>query len=193
MAKILRTTQKIFAGNSPSNQVTAFGTIKAGSPSYTKTVSQIMNSNYEEGWSDAVEDDYAPYRQDRNAVDLTHSTQIAYILQEGIAEWDANTTYYNGSIAKLIDGTSVKFYRSIADNNTATLNDTTKWVLYLNISNTGAINNPTFTGTVTVPTPATSDNSTKAVNSAFISNKFQVVASLPANPDADTFYFVTGS
>lgn len=192
MAKIVRTTQKIFAGNSPSNQVTAFGTIKDGSPSYTKTPAQIMNTNYESGWSDAVEDDYAPYRQDRNAVDLTHSTQIAYILQEGIPEYDSGTTYYNGSIVKFIDGTSVKFYRSIADNNTSTLNDDTKWVLYLNVSNTGAINNPTFTGSVTIPTPVNSDNSTKAASTAYINNKFQVVQSLPANPDANVFYFVVG-
>ena len=48
----------------------------------------------------------------------------------------------------------------------------------------------TFTGDVAVPTQANSDNSTKAASTAFIANKFQVVASLPATPDANTFYFI---
>lgn len=192
MAKIVRTTQKIFAGNSPSNQVTAFGTIKDGSPSYTKTPAQIMNSNYESGWSDAVEDDYAPYRQDRNAVDLTHSTQIAYILQEGIPEYDSGTTYYIGSVVKNLDGTVLKLYRSVADSNTSALNDTTKWVHFLSIANDGTITNPVFSGNVTIPTLANSDNSNKAASTAYVNNRFQVVQTLPANPDSDVFYFVTG-
>jgi len=53
-----------------------------------------------------------------------------------------------------------------------------------------------FTGTnsiVNVKTQAVSDNSTKAVNTAFIANKFQIVSALPASPDANTFYFITES
>ena len=48
----------------------------------------------------------------------------------------------------------------------------------------------TFTGDVAVPTQANSDNSTKAASTAFIANKFVVTASLPATPDANTFYFI---
>jgi len=47
-----------------------------------------------------------------------------------------------------------------------------------------------FTGDVEVPTQANSDDSTKAASTAFIANKFQVVAALPLSPDADTFYFI---
>lgn len=47
-----------------------------------------------------------------------------------------------------------------------------------------------FTGDVEVPTQANSDNSTKAASTAFIANKFQVVAALPLSPDSDTFYFI---
>ena len=192
MARLPRVKQKIFAGTAQTSQITEFGTIKSGTPVYARDAADIMNSNFEAGWSAAIEGDYAPYRQDRNAVDTATTQQIAYILQEGVAEWDANTTYYNGSVVKLIDGTTIKHYRSIADNNTSTLNDNTKWVLYLNVSNTGSINNPTFTGTVTIPTPETSDNSTKAASTSYVNNKFQVVQSLPANPDANVFYFVVG-
>jgi hypothetical protein len=48
----------------------------------------------------------------------------------------------------------------------------------------------TFTGDVTVPTPTVSDNTQKPATTAYINTKFQVVASLPATPDADTFYFI---
>lgn len=235
MAKLVRTTQKIFAGDAPANQVTAFGTIKAGSPSYTKTVSQIMNSNFESGWSDAVEDDYAPYRQDRNAVDLALSTQIAYILQEGVAEWDSGTTYYSTSVVKYLDGSNLKFYWSIADNNTSALSDTTKWKLFMTVSNTGlltidaqvsdrtsgdnssyaantrfvssaitTLSNSavlrtgnqtksgvlTFNDSPTVPTLATSDNSTKVINSQWFNNRFvQFDGSLPSPVDSNVFYY----
>ena len=192
MAKLPRVKQKIFAGTAATGQITEFGTIKSGTPVYASDAADIMNANFEAGWSAAIEGDYAPYRQDRNAVDTATTQQIAYIFQEGVPEWEANTTYYNGSIVKALDGTTVKFYRSIADNNTSSLNDTTKWVLYLNIANDGTITNPVFSGNVTIPTLANSDNSNKAASTAYVNNRFQVVQALPANPDADVFYFVTG-
>lgn len=250
MAKLPRVTQKIFAVNAPANQVTKFGTIKAGSPQYATAAADIMNSNFETGWSAAVESDYAPYRQDRNAVDTAVTQQIAYIFQEGLPEWDASTVYYKNSMVKILDGTNSKIYVSIADNNTSTLNDTTKWALFVAISNTGVV-----TITAQVPNQTAGDNSTNAANTAFvtaaisglngaistvktsnltasravvsnasgkitssavtstelghlsgvtsaiqtqINSKFnsaniQVVSSLPANPDANTFYFVTGA
>lgn len=235
MAKLARVTQKIFAINAPSNQVTEFGTIKAGSPVYTKSPADIMNSDFEDGWSDAVEDDYAPYRQDRNAIDLAVSTQLAYIFQEGCPEYDSGTTYYATSVVKYLDGTNLKFYWSVADNNTSALSDTTKWKLFMTISNTGeitltgivpdrtagdsssyaantrfvttAITNLsnsailktgnqtksgilTFNDSPTVPTLTTSDNSTKAINSAWFNNKFvEFSGSLPSPVDNNVFYY----
>ena len=48
----------------------------------------------------------------------------------------------------------------------------------------------TFTGTLTVNTPSVSDNTQKPATTAYINTKFQVVAELPQNPDANTFYFI---
>lgn len=48
----------------------------------------------------------------------------------------------------------------------------------------------TFTGTLTVNTPNVSDNTQKPATTAYINTKFQVVAELPQNPDANTFYFI---
>ena len=163
MARLPRVKQKIFAGNAAASQITEFGTIKDGTPVYASDAADIMNSNFEDGWSAAVEGDYAPYRQDRNAVDTTITQQLAYIFQEGLPEWEANTTYFNGSVVKLIDGTTVKYYRSIADNNTSALTDTTKWALFLNIDNTGAVSLSAL-----VPNQTAGDSSTKAANTAFV-------------------------
>lgn len=41
------------------------------------------------------------------------------------------------------------------------------------------------------PTPPTSDNSTQIATTAWVNNKFQVVSTLPAEPDPNVYYFVT--
>lgn len=49
------------------------------------------------------------------------------------------------------------------------------------------------TAYATAPTPsATSDNSTKIATTAWFNNKIKVVSSLPASPDSNVYYFVTG-
>lgn len=40
------------------------------------------------------------------------------------------------------------------------------------------------------PTPAVSSNTTHIATTAYINNKFKVVSTLPASPDADTYYFI---
>lgn len=192
MAKLPRTTQKIFGKNAPENQITTFGSIKAGTPVYTQSASQIMNSAFEGGWSEAVEDDYAPYRQDRNAVDTAITQQLGYLFQDGIPEWDAGTTYYKGSVVKVANGNALTFYKSIADNNTASVNTTSNWhkMLDINASNqivsptintptisggsmsNGTFANPTFSGTVNVPlaSQSSSTDSTIAASIGWVNN-----------------------
>ena len=183
MAKLPRTTQKIFAKNAAAGQITTFGSIKDGSPVYSTSASAIMNSNFEGGWSSAVEDDYAPYRQDRNAVDTAVTQQLAYLFQEGIPEYDSGTVYYKGSICKVTDGTGVKIYKSIYDNHSAAVTNTNRWHLILNVDSTntivspsissptisggsmsnGTFSNPTFSGTVNVPLASASSSTTSTI------------------------------
>lgn len=148
MAKITRATQKIFAGNAPQNQLTAFGSINAGNPIYSKDVAQIMTIAFQTGWAAAIEEDYAPYRQDANAINYAVTSQLAYLFQEGVPEWDAGTTYYTGSIVKVID-TTVKFYVSKTDDNTSGLQSPNSWYLYFEIN--PETNVMTFYGDVNVP------------------------------------------
>ena len=115
MAKIIRKTQYLFAENSPPSSVSAFGSIEAGSPNYSLDPAILQNEpEWGQGWtSTQYEGVRAPYIFDRNSVDLVAFYQLAYILQEGIAEWDAGTTYYTNSIVQY---NGQKFI-SLVDNN----------------------------------------------------------------------------
>lgn len=46
------------------------------------------------------------------------------------------------------------------------------------------------TTTVTAPTPAVSDNSTKIATTAYVSSKYKKVSTLPASPDSNITYFI---
>lgn len=118
MAKIPRITQKIFAENAGSSEVTAFGTAKNGDDAeYTKDVSKIQTETFTQGWEPALLTDDAPFMEDMNAVLLALSQQIAYLFQEGNAEWDNQTTYYKFSIVKKVINEELKLFYSLTDDN----------------------------------------------------------------------------
>lgn len=127
MAKLRRVTQKIFGENQDQYNFTVFGTAQNQSPEYTKDVESIQGGEFLGGWSEAVQEDYAPYMEDMNGYMYMVTSQLAYIFQQGAAiEWDANTTYYTGSIVCAPDGSGT-WFRSLIDDNTAVLTDTTAW------------------------------------------------------------------
>lgn len=129
MARIPRVTQNIFASTPGTNQVTEFGSTYNGTPVYSTNISTIQSlSNWLTGWYNAAIAQSAPIIQDMNAVFLVITTQIAYLLQAGIAEWDAGTTYYTGDIVQ--DGSGV-IYVSIANSNlnNAVANNPSFWIL----------------------------------------------------------------
>lgn len=118
MAKIPRVTQKIFAENAGSNEVTAFGTAKNGDDAeYTRDLSKIQTEAFTQGWEPALLTDDAPFMEDMNAVLLALSQQIAYLFQEGNAEWDNQTTYYKFSIVKKVINGDLKLFYSLTDDN----------------------------------------------------------------------------
>lgn len=153
-----------------------------------------------------------PERKDINGLGYL-TTTYDYFYQAG------GTFTFNPTISTAIGGYplgarlwytdsngATTIVRSTVANNTNNFNDGsatgigTTWVPEipaLGWHNTWTGNN-TFSGSValgssaTATTQAVSDNSTKVATTQFIGNKFQVVASLPASPDANTFYFVTG-
>lgn len=121
MAKIVRVTASIFGGglSAGSEEVEQFGSkVQVGTPFYTVDPSEIQQlSAWTGGWITAIDSGTkAPYVQDMNAVCLVFAYQLAYILQQGIPEWDAATTYYKGSYVSDPAGSGQTWY-SLQDNN----------------------------------------------------------------------------
>lgn len=170
MARLTRVYQKVFASNASNNGV--FGSLQAGNPTTSNNVATLQSlSAFENGWDDAAySGDKLPPLEEFQGIQYGISYQQAYMLQEGIAEWDASTPYYKGSLAKTISGSSFKLYCSLADNNTGNVvSNTTYWKLVMDSdagyfvlsSNNTATGNNSFTGTNTFVTPNASDNSQK--------------------------------
>lgn len=113
MTKIKRTTQKIFGGNAPADDIAIMGSFKSGTPVYTDDVEKLQNTAYEEGYGSAIISNVAPFMEEQNSVPYVLSKQLAYLFQEGIPEYDKDTTYYVGSICKY----GGVLFTSVSDNN----------------------------------------------------------------------------
>ena len=156
MPKIQRTTQQIFAENAGSQQITAFGTAKDQTPVYTQSVAQIQNTNYGYGWSSALLPDKAPWQEDMNALFFAITSQLAYIFQEGIPEYDTGTSYSKGALAKVIDEQgAVTVIKSVVDDNLGnSTSDTTYWTVFQSETSAGlatyeiGLPQPTFSNTL---------------------------------------------
>ena len=156
MPKIQRTTQQIFATNAGSQQITAFGTAKDQTPVYTQSVAQIQNTNYGYGWSSALLPDKAPWQEDMNALFYAITTQLAYIFQEGIPEYDEGTSYSAGALIKSSNTQGqLTIYKSLVDDNLGNpLTSESYWKIFQSESALGAatyeigLPQPTFSNTL---------------------------------------------
>jgi hypothetical protein len=135
MARLSRVTQNIFGSTAGFDQIAQFGSLAAGTPTFTTNLATIQSlSNYLVGWFNAVVGGNSPAIEDMNALFYLITSQLAYILQAGIPEWDAGTTYYTGDIVQS-GGTTYVSLSNTNLNNAVTV--TTSWFT------------PTQNGTVT--------------------------------------------
>ena len=136
MARLPRVTQKIFAGSATNNG--QFGSAQAATFNLTNVLATIMAlPAWGEGWLAAtIGGSKFPPLEEFQALEYVHSSQIAYVLQQGIPEYDAGTTYFmNNMCAKA--GT-FQIYGSVADNNTGNaLTNPTYWTFLADLSNVG--------------------------------------------------------
>lgn len=132
--KIQRHTQKIFGGNAPTDDLAVFGSFKTGNPIYTDNIGDLQSPAYEKGWSAALAANEAPFMEEMNGVQYVFSKQLAYLFQEGIPEYDANTEYFTGAMAKGFNTDNVPvIYRSLTDNNIGNdLSNAAHWEVWLN-------------------------------------------------------------
>ena len=205
MARLTRKNIKVFAGSASNNGV--FGSLQANNPVQTNDVEQIQGlTAWENGWNDAtMTSDKLPPLEEFQGIQYVLSYEQAYLMQEGLPEWASTVTYYKGSLVKKVTTTGFQIYSSLTDSNLNNpLTDTVNWKKVMDSDDLYALDstvvhkagaetitgNKSFTGATAVVTPAVSDNSTKPATTAYIETKFQLVNSLPATPDADTFYFI---
>lgn len=114
MAKLPRVLQKQFAVNALPAEVGVFGSLAAAAPTNSQDPLVIQSlSNWLSGWKAAVLGGNSPAIEDMNGMCLVFAYQLAYLMQAGVAEWDATTTYYIGS---MVNSGGV-IYISQTDNN----------------------------------------------------------------------------
>jgi hypothetical protein len=141
MAKIARAHQKVFCdGVAAQDNIAQFGSLKASPVQYSKDPATIQALQaFDEGWKSAVVSNNAPPLQDENALFYLLTRQIAYLMQQGIAEWHASTEYHSSSYCQ--SGGVV--YRSIVNDNTGNaVTNTNYWRVALEPNtNGGAMGN----------------------------------------------------
>jgi hypothetical protein len=130
VAKKTRIFQKLFAESADTADVGQFGSLYDASPVTSKdpTIIQAL-SHWVKGWKEAVIAVRRPAMQDFNGVLLVAFYQICYLLEIGIAEYDASTTYYTNAFCQV----SGVVYKSLVDANigNAPASNPTKWELAL--------------------------------------------------------------
>lgn len=129
MARIQRILQKIFGVNAPTDDIAVLGSFKTGIPVYTNNIATLQNNAYEEGYGATLVGNEAPFMEEQNSIPYILSKQLAYLFQEGIPEYDAETTYYKGSIVKTLNEKNqpVLYYSLIDDNTGNPVTNTESW------------------------------------------------------------------
>jgi hypothetical protein len=130
MARLSRVTQKIFAASAANNGVFGSAQANAGPGTISNVLATIMGlPAWGAGWLSAIMGSSKfPPLEEIQALEYVHSAQIAYLLNQGIAEYDAGTTYYTNQICAKAG--TYQLYGSITNGNLGNaLTDAANWVL----------------------------------------------------------------
>lgn len=98
MSLLTRAVQKIFGLTGGTGEFGQIGSKAAGAPVTTKNLETMQAlSKYDQGLNAIVSDQgtsVLPYLEDINSLFFLTTSQIAYLMQSGIPEWNAETEYY---------------------------------------------------------------------------------------------------
>jgi len=84
-----------------------------GDTTQSDDINDNLNDDFKKGWEIVGVNDN-PTKQDFNGLAFTVSNLVAYLYQQGIAEWNTNQNYMINSFAMGSDG---KIYQSLTDDN----------------------------------------------------------------------------
>lgn len=145
MAKITRKTAIQFGSSAGVNQIAQFGSLLAGSPTFSTDPAVIQAlANWTQGWFSAVENVNSPAIEDMNAFCFVLAYQMAYQMQEGIPEWDSGTTYYIGSLVN--NGSGVVYLSTTNANLNHAVTDPANWKkAFVTLDGTETLTNKTLT------------------------------------------------
>ena len=105
MAVLPRVKQKIFGKNADLNDLGIVGSKSNGTPDYSKNIETLQSLvQFETGLRAMVTSTDAPYIQDQNSLFYIITSQLAYLFQSGIPEWDSQTEYFSGKSLVLKSG-----------------------------------------------------------------------------------------
>lgn len=108
MAQLLRALQKVFGSTGGTGEFGKIGSKTAGAPATTKDIETMQSlSEYDQGMNAIVSDQGTsklPYLEDINSLFFLTTSQLAYLMQAGVAEWDDSTEYYLDISIVLHDG-----------------------------------------------------------------------------------------
>lgn len=98
MASLTRILQNLFGTSHGTNEVAQFGSLAAGSPTYTDDPALIQAlAQFAEGlFSVTGSASQAPRIEDFNGLLLLLFRQLKYLFQAGVAEWISTENYYAG-------------------------------------------------------------------------------------------------
>lgn len=155
MSRIARSTQQIFgaAGNVGTGGFGAAAngvlTTELATSSSLSTLQTGQSGMWAGGWLGAVLGSTKfPPLEDMNAINYVVTTQLAYILQQGIAEYDAGTTYYVNNVV-MNPGTYQLYGSKINSNTGNALSNTSDWQFLGDLSQIAADANFFVGGTST--------------------------------------------
>lgn len=128
MARLVQKRTKIFAYVGATGVLSEFGSYAESDPTYSDDIDNLQSRNaWGDGFSSAVNSNNCPMIQDMNTLFYILTSQLVYLAQEGLPEWNSEKTYYIGSFIKEQDG---RVFMSVVDDNlNNALTDTTKWKL----------------------------------------------------------------
>lgn len=127
-----RILQKIFGKNAESTDMGIVGSKASNNPQTSKDIAEIQSlSAWESGMRNIVSTTNAPYLQDHNSLFYVITTQLAYLFQAGIAEWESQTEYF-ADISYVSYGGEI--YKAIANSTNQTPPNTSYWECVSNFS-----------------------------------------------------------
>lgn len=118
MAKITRKAQQIFASTAGGSGVAEPGSTADGATIFTTNLDVIQSPAFLEGLAAMIiaGSKRLPVYEEINAVYYTVTRQLAYLFQDGLPDWNVDTTYYHYSIVRKTG--TYQLYGSIIDDNT---------------------------------------------------------------------------